>query len=63
MATSKGTLDFDSDNPPSHGTLKITSWDKTGLKIGGTYSGVIYDGSNDSVVITNGAFNTTYKAQ
>jgi hypothetical protein len=58
---SKGTFDFESDFSPSHGIVTITTWDKTNLKIAGTYSGVIYDGNNDSVVITNGSFNTTYK--
>jgi hypothetical protein len=58
---SKGTFDFESDIAPSHGTVTITSLDKTGLKVAGTYSGVIYDSSNDSVVTMNGQFNTTYK--
>ncbi len=57
---SKGTFDFESENTPSHGIVTVTSFDKTNLKVAGTYSGVIYDNNNDSVVITNGTFNTAY---
>ena len=49
----------------SHGTLKLTNFDKSGKKIAGTFSGVLYSWSNekDSTVITNGQFNTTYISQ
>lgn len=47
---------------PSHGSTTITSWDKTSKKITGKFSGVIYvDDSKDSIVVTNGQFNTTYQ--
>lgn len=50
----------------SHGTLTVTTLDKTGKRVAGTFSGVIYSAlngnSSDSIVITNGNFNTTYLA-
>jgi type 1 fimbria pilin len=59
----KGTFDFDSQNPPSHGFIKVTSWDKTKLNIAGTFSGVLYDISGlDSTVVTGGQFSTTYQS-
>ena len=49
----------------SHSLINITSWDSTQLKISGTFSGVLYNINNlsDSIVITNGAFNTSYTKQ
>ena len=49
----------------SHSLINITSWDSTQLKIAGTFSGVLYNINNlsDSIVITNGAFNTSYTKQ
>ncbi|HVU58714.1 MAG TPA: hypothetical protein VHD83_26825 [Puia sp.] len=46
----------------SHGTITVTSWDKTAHKMTGTFSGVFYNtqNSNDSLTFTNGHFNTTY---
>jgi hypothetical protein len=59
---SKGDIAYWSWNYPSHGTTTLTTWDKTNKKIAGTYSGVIYtDDSKDSIVVSNGKFNTTYK--
>ena len=48
---------------PAHGTITFSSWDKTNRKIAGEFSGVLYGGSTgtDSVVITNGQFNTAYE--
>lgn len=48
-----------------HGTLTVTSWDTAGKKINGTFSGVLYNpqNSNDSMVVTNGHFNTSYTTQ
>jgi hypothetical protein len=45
--------------------LTITSYDSTGHTVGGTFSGVLYNStnSNDSVVVTNGKFNTSFTAQ
>jgi len=45
---------------PSHGSTTITNWDKTSKTISGNFSGVIYAGASDSIVVTNGHFNTTY---
>ena len=57
----KGKFDYSNWSYPSHGTLTITSWDKTNLKIAGKFSGVLYNelSSTDSVNIS-GQFNTTY---
>jgi len=56
-------VSYDSWSDHSHGTLTVTTLDKTGKRVAGTFSGVIYNGfsnSLDSVVVTNGTFNTTY---
>jgi hypothetical protein len=54
---------YSTQNTKTHGSLTITSVDKTNYKIAGKFSGVIYDtyGGNDSVVIKDGQFNTVYK--
>lgn len=47
----------------SHGTVLVTSWDKNGHKIAGTFSGVLYNDNNngdDSVKVENGHFNSSY---
>jgi len=46
----------------AHGTLKLSTFDKTNKKVAGTFTGVIYNwsGAKDSVVVTNGQFNATY---
>jgi hypothetical protein len=46
----------------SHGTVTFTTVDKTNKKIAGKFSGVVYEafGANDSMVIKDGQFNTTY---
>ena len=46
----------------SHALIDITSWDSVNRKVAGTFSGVLYNISNgsDSIVLTNGAFNTSY---
>ncbi|HLI92508.1 MAG TPA: hypothetical protein VKU83_02815 [Puia sp.] len=48
-----------------HAILTVTSYDSTGHKIAGTFSGVLYNvsGGTDSVLVTNGAFNTSYSVQ
>lgn len=45
------------------GFLTVTTYDSTNHKIAGTFSGALYNvaNSNDSVVITNGKFNSSYK--
>jgi hypothetical protein len=59
----KGNIAYSSWYYPSHGTVTFTSWDKSAKKIAGSFSGVIYRGGAtlDSVVVTNGKFNTTYQ--
>lgn len=58
------TYEYDALNGigASHSLINITSWDSTGLKVAGTFSGVLYNINNlsDSIVITNGAFSTSY---
>jgi hypothetical protein len=46
----------------SHSLINITSLDSSTLKVSGTFSGVLYNinNLNDSIVITNGAFSTSY---
>ncbi len=47
-----------------HGTLTITSWDSTGRRIAGTFSGVFYNVAtgSDSVTIADGKFNSPYSS-
>lgn len=48
---------------PSHGTVTISSIDKTNKKIAGTFDCVLYPGSgSDSVIVKDGKFNTTWKS-
>jgi hypothetical protein len=48
---------------PSHGTVTLTTIDKTNKKIAGTFDCVLYPGSgSDSVVVKDGKFNTTWKS-
>lgn len=48
-----------------HSTVTVTSYDSTGHKVAGTFSGVLYNESNpsDSVVITGGKFSSTFVVQ
>jgi len=57
----KNTYEYDFNG--SHGSTTLTSWDKANKKIAGNFKGVIYSvtNSNDSIVVANGQFNTTYK--
>lgn len=57
----KGTFDFESSNLHSHGSVTLTGLDTKNLLVAGTFSGVLYDTGADSVVITNGSFNTKYQ--
>ena len=47
-----------------HGTLTITSWDSTGQRIAGTFSGIFYDVATGSasVAIADGKFNSAYSS-
>jgi hypothetical protein len=47
----------------AHGTVTLSTFDKTNKKVVGKFTGVLYNwnGSKDSLAITNGQFNTTYK--
>jgi hypothetical protein len=55
---------YDSFNDGSHGTMTVTSFDKTNKKLTGTFSGVFYASSGtDSVKVTGGTFNTAYVMQ
>ena len=42
--------------------VTVTSYDSTGHKIAGTFSGVLYNelNSSDSVIVTNGKFSTNF---
>ena len=55
--------DYTSISSKSHGTLSVTTFDKTGKKIAGKFSGVLYQWGNsaDSVIVKDGQFNTTYQ--
>jgi hypothetical protein len=53
---------YDGYNLNAHGSVTVTSWDKTGHKIGGVFNGVL-TGGPDSVAVTNGTFNTAYTLQ
>ena len=48
---------------PSHGSVTITSIDKTNKKVAGTFEGVLYPSyGSDSVVVKDGKFNTTWRS-
>ena len=55
--------DYTSLSSKSHGTVTFTNVDKTGKKIAGKFSGVLYQwgNSSDSVIVKDGQFNTTYQ--
>jgi hypothetical protein len=57
----KGSIAFSSTNSPSHGAITFSTLDKTNKKITGKFNGVLYGNNNDSVVVTNGQFNTAYQ--
>jgi len=62
--TAKGAV-YDSWSDHAHGTLTVSTLDKTGKKIAGSFSGVLYNSygngsTSDSIVVTNGTFNMTY---
>ncbi|HEV2478427.1 MAG TPA: hypothetical protein VGS79_02135 [Puia sp.] len=49
----------------SHGVVTLSSADTVNHKVAGSFSGVLYNivNSNDSIVITNGAFTSSYQVQ
>lgn len=49
----------------SHSLITVTSYNANGKTVAGTFSGVLYnsDGSADSVVVTNGKFNSGFQIQ
>lgn len=49
----------------SHGVVTLSSADTVNHRVVGSFSGVLYNvvNSNDSVVITNGAFSSAYQVQ
>jgi hypothetical protein len=61
------TYEYDAlnGNAASHSLINITSWDSVHLKVAGTFSGVLYNINNasDSMVLTNGAFSTSYTVE
>ncbi len=47
-----------------HTILTVSSWDSVNHKISGTFSAVLHNtGGSDSLVVTNGNFNTAYTVQ
>jgi hypothetical protein len=64
MATINASKLYDSSDPRSHGSVTVTTLDKTNKKVAGKFDGVIYDafGGTDSLVVKDGTFNTTYIA-
>jgi len=49
----------------SHGSITVTSWDKAAHTIAGNFNGVFYNtqSSNDSIIVNNGHFNSSYVVQ
>jgi hypothetical protein len=61
---SKTQVAYDGSDLPGHSIITVTSWDSTNLKVAGTWSGVMYGlSATDSIVVTNGTFNTSYTRQ
>lgn len=59
----KGSPTYSSWAWYAHGAVSFTTVDKTNKKLAGKFNGVIYlhGAPADSLVITNGQFNTTYQ--
>lgn len=59
----KGMSFYQSWTGGAHGSLTVTALDKVNKKVAGQFSGVLYNayGTGDSVIVTNGQFNTSYK--
>lgn len=56
---------YDGGQQAGHSLVTVSSWDSVNHKIAGTFTGVLYNisGGTDSLVVTNGAFNTSYTVQ
>jgi hypothetical protein len=54
---------YDASNGDGFATFTVTSLDTTAHKIAGTFSGTLYASATDSVVVTNGSFNTSYTVE
>jgi hypothetical protein len=56
---------YDGGAIAGHSILTVSSWDSVNHKISGTFSGVLYNtsGGSDSLIVTNGAFSTSYTVQ
>jgi hypothetical protein len=52
---------YDASDGNGKATLTVTALDTTAHTIAGTFYGTLYASASDSVVVTNGKFNTTYK--
>jgi hypothetical protein len=54
--------EYDGGLIAGHSILTITSYDSVNHKIGGTFTGVLYNisGGSDSVVVTGGSFSSSY---
>jgi hypothetical protein len=61
---SKSGFTYDGGQVAGRSLLTVTAWDSVHLAITGTFSGVLYNIGNgqDSLMITNGQFSTTYTA-
>jgi hypothetical protein len=61
----KSGLFYDGGSIAGHSQLTITNYDLNNLKIGGTFSGVLYNVvlNTDSLVITNGTFSAPFALQ
>lgn len=57
--------EYDGGGVAGHSILTVSSWDSVNHKISGTFSGVLYNitGGSDSLVVTNGAFSSSYTVQ
>jgi hypothetical protein len=58
----KAGIQYDGGLLAGHSTITITSYDSLAGKIAGTFSGVLYNisGGSDSLMITNGIFNSNF---
>jgi hypothetical protein len=65
FANSKGSALYDGGSLAGHSILTVTDWDSTNFKIGGTFSGVLYNinTGTDSLIVTGGTFSTSFTLQ
>jgi hypothetical protein len=61
----RGSALYDGGALAGHSILTVTTWDSTNFKIGGTFSGVLYNVTSgvDSLTIAGGTFNATFTLQ